>query len=80
MRQITIRLADPSDAAALCDMHQDFTSYANTLQMPYTSRKFWEHRMSQGDQSATRWSLLLTAWWSGCWVSIRTVIPAAAMW
>ena len=22
MRQITIRLADPSDAAALCDMHQ----------------------------------------------------------
>ncbi|MER2908420.1 GNAT family N-acetyltransferase [Morganella morganii] len=54
MRQITIRLADPSDAAALCDMHQDFTSYANTLQMPYTSRKFWEHRMNQGDQSATR--------------------------
>ncbi|OBU07384.1 GNAT family N-acetyltransferase [Morganella psychrotolerans] len=54
MRQITIRLAEPTDAAALYEMHKDFNSYANTLQMPYSSRKFWEQRLSQNEALSTR--------------------------
>lgn len=63
---IIIRGATLEDIPAVTQMHADYTAYANTLQMPYSSIKVWEARFTANDPLVTHFVATLDDAVVGC--------------
>ena len=49
MNVVTIRHAEPSDLAAIRALYAEPSSYANTLQTPFTSEAYWAKKLPFDD-------------------------------
>ena len=54
MNDVIIRRATLEDVPAITQMHADYSTYANTLQLPYPTTKTWEVRLGANDPLVTQ--------------------------
>ncbi|QCJ71936.1 GNAT family N-acetyltransferase [Providencia heimbachae] len=54
MSNLTIRRATIEDIPTITKMHADYSTYANTLQLPYPTTKTWEARLSTDNPLVTQ--------------------------
>ena len=52
MERLTIRRAEAEDCVGIAEMFRSPNVYSGTLQVPYPSREYWRHRITETTESA----------------------------